>query len=88
MPEIIISCVLIALLCVGVVVYITMRPTKGKASKSIFDVGYNHMADNAPQIPQEPQAEEPQEAQTPADEAPSVEEAAESEAEADSEDNA
>ncbi|MBO5790507.1 MAG: hypothetical protein J6R40_05065 [Clostridia bacterium] len=69
MTGIILACVAIALACAGVIVYIIERPTGGKANKSIFDVGYNHMADDAPQIPDEEAANEGENEETPAEEA-------------------
>ena len=69
MIGIILACVAIALVCAGVIIYIIERPTAGKESKSIFDVGYNHMADNAPQIPDEEAADEGENEETPVEEA-------------------
>ena len=80
MVEIILICVALAVVCLGVIFYIISRPTGGKASKSIFDVGYNHMADNAPQIPDEEEANEEEIAQTPVEETENTEQENEEEA--------
>ena len=66
MVGLIIACVALALVCIGLVVYIVLRPTQGK-HKSIFDVGYNHIADNAPQIPDEEEANSAENDETPAE---------------------
>ena len=71
--ELIIACSVLAAVCIGLIVYIVLRPTMGKASKSIFDVGYNHIADNAPQIPDETEEDSTQSNETPAENASEAE---------------
>lgn len=73
MVETILICVALALVCFGVIFYIISRPTGGKANKSIFDVGYNHMADDAPQIPDENEADEEEIEETPVEDAENAE---------------
>ena len=60
-----IACIALLLVCIGLVLYILLRPTQGKSHKSIFDVGYNHMADNAPQIPEDADVKSTENDQTP-----------------------
>ena len=79
MVETIIICAALMLVCGGVVLYIMLRPTGGKSNKSIFDVGYNHMADNAPQIPDENEADEEEIEETPVENAENTEQIDETE---------
>lgn len=80
MIETIIICAALMLVCGGVVLYTVLRPTGGKANKSIFDVGYNHMADDAPQIPDENEANEEETEETPVENAENAEQSGENEA--------